>query len=46
VPTVKPLKRKELIHFLKKLGFEGPSSGGKHQFMVKDKLILTIPNSH
>lgn len=46
MPTVKPLKRKELIHFLKKLGFEGPYSGGKHQFMVKDKLTLTIPNPH
>jgi len=46
VPTVKPIKRKELIHYLKKLGFEGPYSGGKHQFMVKDKLTLTIPNPH
>lgn len=46
MPTVKPLKRKELIYFLKKLDFEGPFSGGKHQFMVKDKLTLTIPNPH
>jgi predicted RNA binding protein YcfA (HicA-like mRNA interferase family) len=28
------------------LGFTGPYSGGKHQFMIKDKLRLTIPNPH
>jgi len=31
---------------LKKLGFEGPYSGGKHPFMVKGDLVLTIPNAH
>jgi len=46
VPSVKPLKRKELIHYLRKLGFEGPYSGGKHQFMIKQDLTLTIPNPH
>jgi len=46
VPSIKPLKRRELIHNLKKLGFEGPFSGGKHQFMIKAKLTLTIPNPH
>jgi predicted RNA binding protein YcfA (HicA-like mRNA interferase family) len=28
------------------VGFEGPFSGGKHQFMEKDDLILTLPNLH
>jgi predicted RNA binding protein YcfA (HicA-like mRNA interferase family) len=46
VPAVKLIKRKELIHYLKKLDFEGPYSGGKHQFMIKEKLTLTIPNPH
>ena len=46
MPSIKPLKRIELIHYLKKFGFEGPFSGGKHQFMIKAKLILTIPNPH
>jgi predicted RNA binding protein YcfA (HicA-like mRNA interferase family) len=31
---------------LQKLGFEGPYSGGKHPFMRKGDLILTIPNPH
>jgi predicted RNA binding protein YcfA (HicA-like mRNA interferase family) len=31
---------------LKKFGFEGPYRGGKHPFMVKGSLVLTIPNPH
>lgn len=46
MPALKPIKRKELIYYLKKLGFEGPYSGGKHQFMIKEKLTLTLPNPH
>ncbi len=46
MPPFKPIKRKELIYYLKKYGFEGPYSGGKHQFMLKDNLTLTIPNPH
>lgn len=46
MPVAGPIKRKDLISFLKKLGFDGPYSGGKHQFMVKENLRLTIPNPH
>jgi predicted RNA binding protein YcfA (HicA-like mRNA interferase family) len=46
MPELKPIKRKELIRCLKQLGFEGPFSGGKHQYMIKDNLRLTIPNPH
>jgi len=28
------------------IGFESPFSGGKHQFMQKSDLTLTIPNPH
>ena len=28
------------------LGFKGPYSGGKHQFMVKGKLQIRILNPH
>jgi len=31
---------------LQKLGFDGPYHGGKHPFMVKKDLVLTIPNLH
>jgi hypothetical protein len=33
----------ELIQYLKRLGFEGPYSGGKHQFMVKDDITVRLP---
>ena len=46
MPAIKPIKQKELIRFLRKLDFDGPYSGGKHQFMVKGDLRIRIPNPH
>jgi len=48
MPHFGPIRRKDLIALLKKLGFAGPYSGGKHEFMVReqDLLRLTIPNPH
>jgi predicted RNA binding protein YcfA (HicA-like mRNA interferase family) len=46
VPTLNPVSRRELLRKLKKLGFEGPFAGGKHQWMRRDGLRLTIPNPH
>ena len=46
MPIIGPVKRKDLIKYLKQLGFEGPYSGGKHQFMIREHLRLTIPNPH
>ena len=48
MPQFGPIRRKELIRSLKELGFSGPYSGGKHEFMVResDQLKLTIPNPH
>jgi predicted RNA binding protein YcfA (HicA-like mRNA interferase family) len=31
---------------LRSLGFDGPFSGGKHEFMVKGDMVLTVPNPH
>ena len=41
-----PVSWKFLVNRLKELGFEGPYSGGKHPFMIKGDLALTIPNPH
>jgi predicted RNA binding protein YcfA (HicA-like mRNA interferase family) len=46
MPRFGPIKRKELIRYLSQLGFKGPYSGGKHQFMLKDEISLHIPNPH
>lgn len=48
MPQLGPIKRKDLIYYLKQLGFEGPYPGGNHQYMVKrkEKITLYIPNPH
>ncbi len=46
MPRIGPIKRKDLVAYMKQLGFEGPYSGGKHQFMIKGNLSITIPNPH
>lgn len=46
MPFIGPIKRKDLIFYLKILGFDGPHCGGKHQFMVKGNITVRIPNPH
>jgi predicted RNA binding protein YcfA (HicA-like mRNA interferase family) len=41
-----PITRRELIKRLRNLGWDGPLSGGIHQFMVKGAMKLPIPNPH
>lgn len=41
-----PISRKDLIKKFRNLGFNGPYSGGKHQYMVKGKLKIRVPNPH
>ena len=42
----KPIKRSDLIRRLRRLGWDGPYQKGKHPFMIKTGLRLTIPNPH
>lgn len=46
MPPFGPVKRHELIRYLRQLGFSGPYAGGRHQFMVRKNLRLHIPNPH
>jgi predicted RNA binding protein YcfA (HicA-like mRNA interferase family) len=46
MPAFGPIKRKDLLQYLRQLDFEGSYSGGRHQFMVKGQLRLFIPNPH
>jgi len=41
-----PIARKELLRKFRRLGFTGPYSGGRHQFMVKGELKVRVPNPH
>lgn len=42
----KNISHRELICQFRKLGFDGPYSGGRHLFMVKAGLKVHIPNPH
>lgn len=44
--NLNPVKWKEFVRRLKRLGFKGPFVGGKHPYMVKGRTVLTIPNPH
>ncbi|MFH0924295.1 MAG: type II toxin-antitoxin system HicA family toxin [bacterium] len=46
MPKFGPIKQKDLIRNLKRCDFDGPYSGGKHLFMAKEDLAITIPNPH
>lgn len=40
------ISRRDLIRKFHALGFAGPISGKRHQFMKKEKLKVRIPNPH
>jgi hypothetical protein len=46
MPPFGAIKRRDLIPHLKQLGFEGPYSGRKHQFLVRGDVAVRIPNPH
>lgn len=46
MPPWRPLKRREFVSALRRAGFTGPYSGGRHEFMLKGDIVLTIPNPH
>jgi predicted RNA binding protein YcfA (HicA-like mRNA interferase family) len=46
MPPFGPIKRRELISVFKRLGFQGPYAGGKHQYLVRGELKLYMPNPH
>ena len=41
-----PIKRRELIACLRRLGYSGPYAGGRHEFMLRGQASVTIPNPH
>lgn len=41
-----PISWANLVRRLNKLGFDGPYQGGKHPYMMRGELVLTIPNPH
>lgn len=41
----RPVKRREFIRKLRALGFEGPYSGTRHQFLIFQQHRQTIPTN-
>jgi predicted RNA binding protein YcfA (HicA-like mRNA interferase family) len=46
LPKLYPVSWRDLVFRLKLFGFTGPFEGGKHPYMVKGNLVLTLPNPH
>lgn len=46
MPAFGPIKRRDCISGLRKIGFSGPYSGGKHQYMLQGTKWVRIPNPH
>ena len=46
MPRFGPIKRQDLIRYLRRVGFAGPYAGGRHQFMVSGDVTIWIPNPH
>lgn len=46
MPPVGPITRRALLTHLRALGFHGPVSGTRHQFMIQGGRNVFIPNPH
>jgi hypothetical protein len=46
MPELSPVSRGEFIARLRTFGYEGPFSGGKHQYMVRRERRIAVPNPH
>ena len=46
MPQFGPVARQTLFRHLRQLDFEGPYSGGRHQYMAKGEVRLALPNPH
>jgi len=45
-PAWGPVSRRDLIAALRRLGFDGPLYGTKHQIMQRGSITVRIPNPH
>lgn len=41
-----PVSWMDLVRRFRRFGFEGPYRGGRHPYMVRGSLVVTIPNPH
>ncbi|HEY2846833.1 MAG TPA: type II toxin-antitoxin system HicA family toxin [Pyrinomonadaceae bacterium] len=46
MPQLGRVKLKDLIKYLRKLGYDGPYGGGRHVILRKGTQRIAIPNPH
>jgi predicted RNA binding protein YcfA (HicA-like mRNA interferase family) len=46
LPRLSPVSWLELVRRLRRLGFDGPYEGGKHPYMVRGDVVVSVPNPH
>jgi len=46
VAKLTPISWVKLIQRLRRFGFRGPFAGGKHLYMLRKDIVVTIPNPH
>ena len=46
MPRIGPIRRQDFIFYLRRMGFEGPYAGGRHQLMQKGLQTVRVPNPH
>lgn len=46
MPKLGPVPRRDFLRRMNALGFQGPFSGGKHQYLVRGEIRLPVPNPH
>jgi predicted RNA binding protein YcfA (HicA-like mRNA interferase family) len=46
MPKLSPVSWRVFVNRIRSFGFKGPYQEGKHPYMIKGNIVLTIPNPH
>lgn len=46
MPSFGPISRRDLVRALRRLGFDGPFVGGRHEYMARGSVRVRVPNPH
>ena len=46
MPRLLPVSWQSFVRKMRSLGFDGPYQEGKHPYMIKGTISVTIPNPH
>lgn len=46
MPKISPISWREFVKKLRGFDFDGPFQQGRHPYMIKENLSITIPNPH